>query len=173
MNTVPLANGVMSGWPKSARGQNHSMTTGFCGAKGSTAMHLLRSYFARHRTVATILIVAALCMKALIPAGYMPGKGDKVLTVEICTASQGEHLTRQIVLPGDGKSGSEQGGHGKTDGSCAFSALSFASLSGADPGLLALVLLFILTLGFVPVNAPRPLRQSHLRPPLRGPPALV
>jgi hypothetical protein len=137
-----------------------------------SAMHLLRAFLARHRALSAMLIAAALCMKALIPAGYMLGNGDRVLTVEICADSQGGHLTKQIVLPGDGKSDG-QGEHGKTDGTCAFSALSFASLSAADPVLLALALIFIMALGFAPVAASRAARQSHLRPPLRGPPALV
>ena len=139
---------------------------------GWRAMHLLRTFIARHRALAIILIAATLCMKALIPAGYMIGNGDRVLTVQICADSQGGQVTQQIVLPGDGKTDG-QGEHGKTDGTCAFSALAFASLSAADPVLLALALIFILALGFVPVAAPRAARQSHLRPPLRGPPALV
>jgi len=126
-----------------------------------------------HRALAMILIVAALCMKVLVPAGYMIGSADRVLTVVICADSQGGHLTKQIVIPGDGQSHGGQSEHGKSDGTCAFSALSFASLSAADPALLALALIFIMALGFVPVTAPRALRHSHLRPPLRGPPALV
>jgi len=140
---------------------------------GCGAMHLLRAFFARHRALATILVVAALCMKALVPAGYMIGQVERVLTVEICADSQGGHLTKQIVIPGDGQSHGGQSEHGKSDGTCAFSALSFASLSAADPALLALALIFIMALGFVPVSAPRAQRHSHLRPPLRGPPALV
>lgn len=135
-------------------------------------MHLLRAFLARHRAFAAVLIAAALCMKALIPAGCMIGNGNRVLTVEICADSQGGRVTQQIILAGDGKSGG-QGEHGKIDGTCAFSALSFASLGAADPVLLALALVLIMALGFVPVAAPRAARVSHLRPPMRGPPALV
>jgi len=138
-----------------------------------SAMHLLRAFFARHRALATMLIVAALSIKALVPAGYMIGISNRVLTVEICADSLGGHVTKQIVIPGDGQSNGGQSEHGKSDGTCAFSALSFASLSAADPALLAIALIFIMALGFVPVNAPRPVRQFHLRPPLRGPPTLV
>lgn len=138
-----------------------------------SAMHLFRALSVRHRALTTMLIVAALCIRALVPAGYMIDSSSRVLTVEICADSQGGHLTKQIVIPGDGQSQGGQSEHGKSDGTCAFSALSFASLSSADPALLALALIFIIALGFVPVNASRPVRQSHLRPPLRGPPALV
>lgn len=136
-------------------------------------MHFLRAFLARHQPVAALLIVAALCMKALVPAGYMIGQGDRILTLEICTDSQGGRVTKQIVIPGNGQSHEDQGKQSKSDGICAFSALSFASLSAADPLLLAIALIFILALGFVPVNAPRPVWQFHLRPPLRGPPAIV
>lgn len=136
-------------------------------------MHFLRAFLARHRAIAALLIAAALCAKALIPAGYMIGQGDRILVVEICADSQGGKLTTQIVIPGNGQSHDGQGDHGKSDGTCAFSALSFASLSGADPALLAFALIFIMALGFVPMTTPRAHRQFHLRPPLRGPPALA
>lgn len=136
-------------------------------------MHLLRAFPARHQAIAALLIAAALCMKVLVPAGYMIGMGDRILTVEICADSQGGRVTTQIVIPGNGQSHEGQGEHSKSDGTCAFSSLSFASLSAADPTLLAIALIFIMALGFVPINAPRPVQQSHLRPPLRGPPALV
>lgn len=134
-------------------------------------MHSLRACLARHRALVTILIVATLWMKALIPAGFMLGHGERVLTVEICADSQGGHLTRQIVLPADGKSGGQQGERGQADSICPFSALAFAGIGGAEPALLALALAFILTLGFAAVRAARPARQTRLRPPLRGPPA--
>lgn len=136
-------------------------------------MQLLRAFLMRHRALAALVVAAALCIKALVPAGYMIGTSARVLTVELCADAQGGHLTTQIVLPGNGKPAGGQGDHGKAEGTCAFSALSFASLNGAAPALLALALLFILTLGLTPVTSPRPARLAHLRPPLRGPPAFI
>lgn len=136
-------------------------------------MQLLRAFLMRHRALAALVVAAALCIKALVPAGYMIGTGARVLTVEICADAQGGHVTKQILLPGNGKPAQGQGEHSKSEGTCAFSALSFASLGGADPALLVLALLFILTLGFTPIAAPRHARLAHLRPPLRGPPALI
>lgn len=136
-------------------------------------MHSIRAFFARRRALAALLIAAALCMKALVPAGYMVGGVDRVLTVEICAGSQIGKLTQQIVIPGDAQSHGGASDHGKSDGTCAFSALSFASLSAADPAILAIALIFIMAMGFAPFAAPRVRRQSHLRPPLRGPPARV
>lgn len=112
-------------------------------------------------------------MKALVPAGFMVGTGDRVLTVKICADAMGTMQTQQIVIPGNGGQGGNKSDHGKANGTCPFSALSFASLGGADPALLALALVFILALGFLPSTAPRTEQRSYLRPPLRGPPALV
>ncbi len=136
-------------------------------------MNLIRAFLARHRAVAVLLIAAALCMKAVVPAGYMLHMGDRVMTVAICADAQGGQLTRQIVLPGSGKSHEGTDGSGKADSTCPFSALSFASMSGADPVLLASVLIFILALGFAALDVTRPVRKVRLRPPLRGPPLLA
>lgn len=48
----------------------------------------------KHRTIAFLLIVLALAMKAVIPAGFMLGTQDKVLTVRVCADATGEHITK-------------------------------------------------------------------------------
>jgi hypothetical protein len=101
----------------------------------------------------------------------MIGQNSKVLTVQICAEITGNHAVKQLVIPmkDDGSgSGQKQG-----KGECPFASLSMASLAGADHALLALALAFILALGFAPARSPLPKRVSYLRPPLRGPPALV
>lgn len=134
-------------------------------------MTTLRAFLHTHRRLAVLLLALALVMKALIPAGYMLGQHAKVLTVEICADASGAKVMRDIVIPQHGKPGETRGSQAKSDGTCAFSALSMASLGGADPALLALALAFILALGFAPpATAPRR-RIDRLRPPLRGPPA--
>lgn len=134
-------------------------------------MNLVRAFFLRHRALAIVLVLATLCMKALVPTGFMIGQNSKVLTVQICDDAFGNHAVKQIAIPmkdGSSESGSKQG-----KGECPFTSLSMASMSGADPALLALALAFILALGFVPTRTAYPERVFHLRPPLRGPPALV
>ncbi|MBB5985760.1 DUF2946 family protein [Sphingobium lignivorans] len=131
----------------------------------------LRALFLRHRAIALLLVLAALCMKALVPGGYMIGQSSKVLTVQICHDGLGEPITRQIVIPMNGEPGDHGSKQGKSD--CAFSSLSMASLAGAGPALLAIALAFIIALGFAPVRLPHPQRIFHLRPPLRGPPAFA
>ena len=136
-------------------------------------MQPLRTFLRQHRLLASLLVALALCMKVLVPGGFMLGSAAKVLTIEICGDASGTHLVKQISVPMDDKSGESQDQHGKADSACPYSALSFASLAGADAWLLATALAFIMALGFMPLAARPPARVSWLRPPLRGPPALA
>jgi hypothetical protein len=102
----------------------------------------------------------------------MVGQNSKVFTVQICHDGMSENVTKEIVIPMKGEHPVDSAGkQGKSD--CAFSSLSKASMTGASPALLAIALAFLLALGFSPVRAISPKRVSHLRPPLRGPPALI
>lgn len=133
-------------------------------------MSLTRAFLLQHRTLVVLVFMAALCMKVLVPSGVMIGPGSKILTVQICADAFGGDTARQLVVPmkdGSGEAGSNQG-----KGECPYTALSMASLAGAGPALLALALVFILLLGLAPVRYALPGRMFHLRPPLRGPPAL-
>ena len=125
----------------------------------------------RHRALAILVVMVALCMKIVVPSGYMIGQDSKVLTVQICDEITGNHAVKQLVIPM--KDGGSESGQKQGKGECPFASLSMASLAGADPSLLALALSFILALGFAPARIPLPQRVSYLRPPLRGPPALV
>lgn len=135
-------------------------------------MNALRLFLRDHSRLAVLLLAVALAMKALVPSGYMIGSQSKVLTISICADTQGGSYTTQLVLPHGGeRSGDAQ--HAKEGQACPFSALAMASLAGADPVLLSLALTFILMLGFAAASPSIPRRLSHLRPPLRGPPATV
>jgi hypothetical protein len=136
-------------------------------------MQRLRAFFISHSRSAWWLIVAALCMKALVPAGYMIGDAQtgKLLTITICSDGAGDSITRQIALPAAGRKAPESE-KSRADGICPFSALGHAMIGGADPIQLALALLFLLALGFAPWHTPAPRPIAYLRPPLRGPPAV-
>lgn len=126
----------------------------------------LRRLFLRHRALAMFMVMAALCMKLVVPAGYMIGSENHVLTVLICEDSRQSHTTAKITVPGK----ADPGQHAK--GECPFTALSAASLGAVDPLVLALALAFAMALALRP-GPGLPLRRiAHLRPPLRGPPAL-
>ena len=136
-------------------------------------MQAFRAFLRVNRNLALGLVALALVIKALVPAGYMLsgplGDGAHVLTIAICADASGGQLTKQIVVPSDGKSDE----HAKIQGTCAWGLLAMAALGGADVLLLALALAFILAIGVAP-SRPTPLPREHrLRPPLRGPPAFA
>ena len=136
-------------------------------------MGTLRTFLLRYRALAFAVLALALAMRAIVPAGTMIGTEPKVLTIRICddtqlSAAAASAKPRDIAIP---MKGEPAGKHSKADDQCAFGALAFASLGGADPIQLALALLFILATGFAALAQPAPRRTTHLRPPLRGPPA--
>jgi hypothetical protein len=128
----------------------------------------IRAFLWHNRRLAFGLVVVALLIKALIPAGYMlSDQAGHVLTVTICGDASGQTVTKQITVPG------ESGTHAKAEATCAWGLLAMAALGGADVLLLAAALAFILALGFTAVRPALPARRGHLRPPLRGPPAFA
>ena len=137
-------------------------------------MKLFRTILLRHRAMAFLVVMAALCMKIVVPAGFMAGQDSKILTVQLCNDAYGNDSVKQLVIPmKDGGSGSGGKHDGKSTGVCHFASLSMASMSGVAPELLALALAFILALGFALVRIFLPRGVHYLRPPLRGPPALT
>ena len=138
-------------------------------------MSVIRAFLLHNRVLALVVVMAALCMKIVVPAGYMPAVGSKILTVQICADALGAHATKQIVVAMKAGTGESSGGEGAkaAKGECPFASLSLFSLAGADIALLALALVFIMALGFAPVRPSRPGRSRYLRPPLRGPPVLA
>lgn len=136
-------------------------------------MKHLRAFFSDHRRFAALLIALALCMKLLVPTGYMIGKQARVLTVEICADASGDHSFRQIVIPQHDTPGESHGEHGEANSACPYMALSMASLAEVDAPLLALALAFIIALGFVSAPPAHQRRLLYLHPPLRGPPAFI
>lgn len=134
-------------------------------------MSRMRAFFMRHQFMAFAVVMAALCMKVLVPSGFMIAQNSKVLTVQICNDGLGHSLTKQLVIPMKGEPSDSSSKQGKGD--CPFSSLSMASVAGADQALLGLALAFILALGFAPVRVALPVPALYLRPPLRGPPARI
>lgn len=117
-----------------------------------------------------LMVVAALCLKAAVPAGFMLETKGRVLTVALCSDASGTAMTREIVIPhGPGEAAQQA----KAQAACPFTALSMDALGGTDAVLLAAALAFILALGHLPVRVVPIRRIAHLLPPLRGPPALA
>ena len=134
-------------------------------------MHALRALILKRRQLTLVLVALALCMKALLPTGYMVSDSARVFTITICSDATGQPMATQIAIPAKGRSEHPGADHGKGDAQCPFSSLAMAATAGADAPLLALALAFIVALGFLPAPS-LPFRRAHyLQPPLRGPPA--
>lgn len=130
-------------------------------------MGRLRAYLREHYRLAMVLVALALVIKAVVPTGYMIGSQGKALTILVCGDVSGDHLTKQITVPGKAES------QAKTSETCPYASLSFASLDADLPVFVALAIAFLLLLGFAPVRIPKLASLTHIRPPLRGPPALI
>ena len=129
------------------------------------AMPAIRLLLARHARLAALLLALALCVRALVPTGYMIEGQGGAITVALCDASS--QTARAITID---VGAHKQAGDVAKDSPCAFSSLAHAATAGADAPLLALALAFILALGFAPSAFPALTRPARLRPPLRAPP---
>ena len=131
-------------------------------------MDLLRAFFLRHRAFAMLLAAAALCLKALLPAGTMVASTATAITVQICADATGSAAPRHHAIPMKGDPAKSA-----ANGECPYATLGMAGLAGTDFALLALALLFILATGYASVRAVLAARPFFLTPPLRGPPAFA
>lgn len=115
-------------------------------------------------------------MKLLVPAGYMIAGEHGGITITICpgTSAQPRGSSNGSMadhaMPQDHGSSKE---HGKAEMPCAFSSLSAQALGAVDPILLVAAIAFATTIGLRAIRPLAPPLTRYLRPPLRGPPALI
>ena len=121
------------------------MTKSSLAPTGRAKIRLMRTNPLRYRMMALAVIALVLAMKALVPAGYMVDSASKAMTIHVCADAQFSSTVRDILVP---MKSEPAGKHSKAEGMCPYTALSLASLGGADPFQLALALLFILAMGF-------------------------
>ena len=132
-------------------------------------MSSLRAFIHQHPALAALLLLWALAIKAVVPAGYMVGPGS--IAMVLCDEGRGTAVSKVVSvpmkpgLPGEAPDSDKAG--------CAFTALGMAMTGNAGPALLALAIAWALVIGLAPVEPARPRRAGQLRPPLRGPPALA
>lgn len=133
-------------------------------------MTSLRASIRRNPALAFWLFAAALALKALIPAGYMPGQGARTFDIIVCSGGAGGGtVSRQIVIPFE-----DGGGEAKhaAKGECAYAALAQSLILPSGPLLLAALLpLFAISLRPRPPVAPHVRPARRLRPPSQAPPA--
>lgn len=131
-------------------------------------MTRLRRLLFEHRLLCGWLIAAALLMKAVVPAGFMPVASGGTLVLGFCSGYGPQKMV--VTIPGkEDRSGSDEQAR-KHAMPCAFAGLSMLGLSGVDPVLLVLAIAFVLALAIRTAAAIPPIARVHLRPPLRGPP---
>jgi hypothetical protein len=128
----------------------------------------LRHHILGHRRWAAALIALALLAKLIVPAGFMLDGSAGRITVELCTGFGVQKV--EMALPGQPDQHDRQS---KADSPCTFSALAAPALGGADPIQLAIAIAFVMAIGLRAVAIARPRSFAHLRPPLRGPPAIA
>lgn len=120
--------------------------------------------------LAAWIVAAALLMKLVVPAGFMPVFSGSSVTIEICTGVGPQTVTMPMAMPGMPDHGQGKSDHAAKDMPCGFGGLAFPALAAADPIALALALAFLIATVFRLVHRDVALAVAHLRPPLRGPP---
>lgn len=142
-------------------------------------MPTVRRHLLTHNALAMLVIVVALAMKAIVPAGFMPMLVEGRVVIALCSGSgpvtamadTGHHAAMIVQHGGPSKPDSPQ--HDNKPQPCAFAGLTAPSLAGADPVMLAGAIAFVLALGLQIVVALPTIRPARLRPPLRGPPVIA
>ncbi|MEZ0497806.1 hypothetical protein [Sphingomonas sp. IW22] len=104
-------------------------------------MTRLRRLARDHASLAALLLAAALLLRLLMPAGFMPvADGAGRLTVMVCSGEGSRAMT--IAIPGLGERPAKPGPQerDKAGGPCAFGSLTAPFLGGVDSVLLVAAL---------------------------------
>ena len=130
-------------------------------------MRSLRLLIQRYPQLAAIVVVVALALRVLLPAGYMPMQDHGRIVVTICNGSPDGPGTMVMAISGlKHKQQPADSAHGK----CAYANLPQVMTGGVDPVLLPVALAFVLALALTLALTLPPRPTARLRPPLRGPP---
>lgn len=140
-------------------------------------MRSVRLLLLRHTRLTGILVLVALCMKLLVPSGFMPMLMDGRITIQLCPGKA--PAAASTMMPGMSMA-DHGGGHDKAPSPrenpempCAFAGLATPLTGAVDPVVLAVAIATMLALAFrLPVRLPTT-AAPRLRPPSRAPPALA
>lgn len=134
-------------------------------------MSALRLRLKLHRWLAAWLIVAALAVKVVVPAGFMPVFSAHSIMIQMCSGSGPQQMTMAMPdMPATGDHAPGKSGQGGKDMPCGFGGLAAPLVAAADPVLLAVALWYILAAGLSERAGGIAASIRYLRPPLRGPP---
>lgn len=120
--------------------------------------------------MALCLIGAAMLIRSLVPAGFMPVASHGVIYVQLCTGHGRQIIAMEIPGRAPDRDNSQ---NANSDMPCAFAGLASPALTGADPIQLGRALDYIVATIF---QLPERLvlwRGIYLRPPAIGPPDLA
>ncbi len=132
----------------------------------------LRRLLLAHRHVAALICVAAFALKLMVPAGYMVSSDHGRIAITICSGVALPSMNMAMPgMHGDMADHGKSKEHGKPEIPCAFISLSAQALGAVDPILLIIAITFVISMGLRFIARPTIAALSHLRPPLRGPPA--
>ena len=121
-----------------------------------------------------LVCAATLLLKLVVPSGYMIGSEHGRITIELCSGVAPRAVTMAMPgMHGDMPDHGKSRDHGKAEMPCAFAGLSAASLGAIDSVQLITLIAFVMAVGLSPTVLPAITRRIYLRPPLRGPPALL
>lgn len=130
----------------------------------------LRQFFRDRPALSALLLAAALCLKIVLPAGYMPSASGGDVVVALCSSAAPAGETVTIRIPG--KAGQDDMS-GSAKHSCAFAPLAAAALDSVPPAIVLAALLFVFVAAILGRTlALRPL-DAQVRPPSQGPPAFA
>lgn len=118
--------------------------------------------------LAALIVAAALAVRVLVPAGYMPTLDNGSVVIGICSGYGPKMIA--VTIPGLDHHGDESD---QARSPCAFADLALPLIGGADAIQLAEALLFILAVALLLAVTLPPRAASWLRPPLRGPPLIA
>jgi len=129
-----------------------------------------------------LVIVVALAIRAIVPAGFMPMLVEGRVVIALCSGSgPAVTMAHPAGMVHHATTAAPYGSHDASDilphdnkpQLCAFAGLGAPSLAWVDPVVLAVAIAFVLALGLRIVSTLPAICSSRLRPPLRGPPAIA
>jgi hypothetical protein len=130
-------------------------------------MRPARSLLTRYPAFAAAMLLCALLVRVLVPAGFMPEASAGIVTLQLCSGTMPAAPVPMVDMH---HGGAKHEAPAKAEQPCAFAGIVAPALGSADPVLLAAALAFVFLLtvrGGAPVL---PARPARLRPPLRAPP---
>jgi hypothetical protein len=141
----------------------------------------LRRLVRFHPALAGWLVLAVLASRLLVPGGYMPVVSDDGIRIMICPGVVPAAAPMTMAAPGaktmamHGMDHSRHGGDQtpRTEMPCAFAGFGMPAMSGADPVLLVVALVFATAIVRHLREHLPPRAAPRLRPPTRGPPLTV